>query len=156
MKLTNNVVCRMAMSTRCSEREDQAEECRKLVKETFELASKLCFGDVLGPFKWVTYWLYGKKSADLTARFDELLEGVLKEHEQGRREREDMDMMDILLKIHQEDKAQVRITRTGIKALLVDLFIAGTDTAADTIQWALAELINHPLIFLKADRKSVV
>ncbi|KAK2637065.1 hypothetical protein Ddye_031857 [Dipteronia dyeriana] len=51
MRLTNNVTCRMVMSTRCSGDDDdgEAERCRELVKESFELAAKLCFGDVLGP-----------------------------------------------------------------------------------------------------------
>lgn len=33
---------------------------------------------------------------------------------------------------------------------LQDIFAAGTDTSAITIEWALAELINHPAIFQKA------
>ncbi|KAJ8435580.1 hypothetical protein Cgig2_021734 [Carnegiea gigantea] len=65
LKLTNNVVCQMAMTT------------RKLFRQTFELGSKLCFGDVLGPFKWGIYWLYVKKTAVLTPGFDKLLETVL-------------------------------------------------------------------------------
>jgi len=55
----------------------------------FELASKLCFGDVFGLSKCIAHWLYGNKSAALTVRFNKLLEDVLKEHERGRRERED-------------------------------------------------------------------
>ncbi|KAI4300727.1 hypothetical protein L6164_034069 [Bauhinia variegata] len=32
----------------------------------------------------------------------------------------------------------------NIKAFILDLFMAGTDTSALTTEWAMAELINHP------------
>lgn len=47
MRLTNNTTCRMVMSTRCSEQDGEAERIIQLVKESFELATKMCFGDVL-------------------------------------------------------------------------------------------------------------
>ncbi|KAJ7949131.1 Cytochrome P450 family protein [Quillaja saponaria] len=155
MKLTNNVTCRMVMSSRCSEKDDEAERIRELVKESFELAAKLCFGDVLGTLKRLTFWVYGKQAMDVSRRYDELLERVLKEHEEkkGRRiggvENEERDLMDILLEVYQDDKAEFKITRTHIKAFFMDLFIAGTDTSAEAMQWAIAELINHPEVFIK-------
>ncbi|KAL3516541.1 hypothetical protein ACH5RR_023443, partial [Cinchona calisaya] len=53
--LTNNTVCRMAMSARCSDKYDKAEKCRNLVQETIELAVKLSIGVVLVPFKWLGF-----------------------------------------------------------------------------------------------------
>ncbi|XP_045831115.1 cytochrome P450 705A5-like [Trifolium pratense] len=107
MKFTNNVTCRMAMSTRCSEKCEDAEKIRKLVKESFELAAKLCFGDVLGPFKELTFWIYEKRAMDVSKKYDELLEKVLKKHEDKRssshrngddNERDIMDIpLDVLL-----------------------------------------------------------
>ncbi|KAL0006757.1 hypothetical protein SO802_008259 [Lithocarpus litseifolius] len=58
--------------------------------------------------------------------------------------------MDILLDVCHDEKAEVKITRTHIKAFFVDLFIAGTGTSAESMQWAIAELINHPSVFNKA------
>ncbi|XP_050284003.1 cytochrome P450 705A22-like isoform X2 [Quercus robur] len=153
MKFTNTVTCRMAMSTSCLEREGEAEKIRDLVMESFKLAAKMCFGDVLGPFKKLGFWVFGKQALDLTRRYDELLERVLKDHEVRRSknggEREDKDLMDILLDVCHDEKAEVKITRTHIKAFFVDLFIAGTGTSAESMQWAIAELINHPSVFKK-------
>ncbi|KAL0006730.1 hypothetical protein SO802_008232 [Lithocarpus litseifolius] len=151
MKHTNNVTCRVVMSTRCSEQDGEAE--RDLVKESFELAAKLCFGNVLGPFEKLGFWLYGKRALDVTRRLDKLLERVLKEHEERRKRdgsvREDKDLMDILLDVCQDEEAEVKITRTHIKAFFLDLFIAVTDTSAEGMQWVMAELINHPCVFNK-------
>ncbi|CAL9003874.1 unnamed protein product [Prunus brigantina] len=162
MRLTNNSICRMAMSTSCSENGEEAEKIRELVKESFELAAKVCFGDVLGPLKRLGFWVYGKQLMDVTMGYDKLLEGMLKQHEErAEREgwdREDKDLMDILLKAYQDDKAEVKISRTHVKAFLLDLFIGGTATTAEAMQWAVAELINHPDIFnkLRVEIKSVV
>jgi len=51
MRLTNNIVSRMLMSTRCSEKGDEADRITELVKESFKVCSKMCFGDALGPLK---------------------------------------------------------------------------------------------------------
>jgi cytochrome P450 len=73
MKLTNNIICRMLMSTRCSEKGDEADRITELVKESFAVCSKMCFGDALGPLKRLAFWLYGRQAMDLTMRYDEIL-----------------------------------------------------------------------------------
>ncbi|CAK9322401.1 unnamed protein product [Citrullus colocynthis] len=62
--------------------------------------------------------------------------------------------MEILLGIHHDHTAAVNITRTHIKAFIMDLFMAGTDTSAVGIQWAIPEVINHPEV-LKRVRKEI-
>lgn len=164
MKLTNNVTCRMVMSTRCSEKCEDADKIRKLVKESFELAAKLCFGDVLGPLKELSFWMYGKKAMDVSRRYDELFEKVMKEHEhkrssshgngnEHRGDESERDLMDILLDAYHDAYAEFKITRTHIKAFFLDLFIAGTDTSAEAMQWAMAELLNHPESFHKVRKE---
>nr|POE46489.1 3,9-dihydroxypterocarpan 6a-monooxygenase [Quercus suber] len=49
MKLTNNTTCRVVMSIRCSDDNDEAEKIRQLEKETTDVSAKVSFGDVLGP-----------------------------------------------------------------------------------------------------------
>ncbi|KAF5480871.1 hypothetical protein F2P56_001580 [Juglans regia] len=158
MKFSNNTLCRMAMSTRCSEKGDEAEEIRELVKDIFDLGSKMILGDVLGPLKKLAFWLYGKEVMDVLVRFDRLLERMLRDHEDEGKKREHEDLMDILLKVHKDDKAEVQMTRTHLKALVGDLFIGGTGTSSEAILWTIAELINHPNAFnkLREEIKSVV
>ncbi|CAL9001916.1 unnamed protein product, partial [Prunus brigantina] len=42
------------------------EKIRELVKESFELAAKVCFGDVLGPPKRLGFRVDGKQLMDVT------------------------------------------------------------------------------------------
>ncbi|KAL0533225.1 hypothetical protein IC582_030441 [Cucumis melo] len=155
VKLTNNSTCRLVMSTRCSgDDDDEAEKIRLLVKETFEMASKVAFGDVFGwPLERLAFWMFGRQAKDVTLRYDEILENILRQHEdRGREEgldREDRDLMDILLKVYQDHNAEFNITRTNIKAFLLDLFLGGTGTSTEVSQWTMAELLNHPKVFNK-------
>ncbi|CAB4273413.1 unnamed protein product [Prunus armeniaca] len=111
----------MAMSTSCSENGEEAEKIRELVKESFELAAKVCFGDVLGPLKRLGFWVDGKQLMDVTMGMINFWR--VKQHEErAEREgwdREDKDLMDILLKAYQDDKAEVKISRTHVKAFLL-------------------------------------
>lgn len=97
------------------------------MKESFELAAKLCFGDVLGCLKELSFWVYGKKAMDVSRRYDELLEKVLKEHEEkrlsgGDGNESERDLVDIMLDVHHDAQAEFKITRTHIKAFLMVIF----------------------------------
>lgn len=125
MKMTNNSTCKMVMSTSCSEKGDEAARIREMMIKTLQLATKVSYGDVLGPFKRLGFWLYGTQLVHVSLKYDELLEEMLKDHEkrQGWDHRDDddddLDLADLLLKVYQDDKAELKITRTQIKAFLL-------------------------------------
>ncbi|KAJ8900100.1 hypothetical protein K2173_024216 [Erythroxylum novogranatense] len=148
--LTNNTICRMAMSTRCSGTDNDAEEIKGLVKTCLDLAGKLSLGDVLGPFKIFDFSGTGKKLVGALTKYDRLVEKILKEHKEKALEVSDMktkDLMDILLEIYDDPTAEIRLSEKDIKSFLLDLFFAGTDTSSAAMQWAMAELINKPETF---------
>ncbi|XP_050211382.1 cytochrome P450 705A22-like [Mercurialis annua] len=156
LKLTNNVICRMVMSKRCSEENDEAQRVRKLVVESFDLAAKMAVATMLGPLKGFVLWWIRKELEGIPKEYNNLFEKILKEHEEVRvkrnnngDEKEDRDLMDILLDIYYDQNAEFKMSRSQMKAFILDLFIAGTDTSANTMQWIMAELINNPHIFKK-------
>nr|VDC91764.1 unnamed protein product [Brassica oleracea] len=55
-----------------------------------------------------------------------------------------MNLMDVLLEAKGDEKSEYKITRDHIKSLFVELFLGGTDTSKQTIQWTMAEIINNP------------
>ncbi|XP_009626636.1 geraniol 8-hydroxylase [Nicotiana tabacum] len=57
------------------------------------------------------------------------------------------DFLDVLL--DQFEEADVTGFGTEIKPLMVDLFIAGSDTSAITTEWAMAELLRKPQVLNK-------
>ncbi|KAL3715832.1 hypothetical protein ACJRO7_007565 [Eucalyptus globulus] len=149
---SNNVICRMVMSTRCSGTENDAKEIHELVKACIELAGKLSVGDVLGPLRWLDFSGNGKKLEAVLWEFDGMVERVMKEHEEkliNGSVAERKDLMDILLETHNDPTAEMKITRKDMKSFLLDIFMAGTDTTSVATQWAMAELINHPGAYKK-------
>ncbi|XP_075646991.1 cytochrome P450 705A20-like [Castanea sativa] len=149
MKLTNNSTFRLAMSMRSLDEPHEAERIRKLVKESNEVGAKACLGDMFGPLSKLAFWLYGQRAIDVTLKYDEILERFLKQHEEISNERENEDLMDLLLKAYRDDKSEFKINRIHLKAFLLDLFLAGVGTSAEVTLWTLAELINNPDVFNK-------
>ncbi|KAK9104236.1 hypothetical protein Scep_021080 [Stephania cephalantha] len=67
----------------------------------------------------------------------------------GGLEREE-DFLDVLLRVQMTGDLEVPITDDNVKALVLDMFVAGTDTTATTLEWAMTELMRHPTILAKA------
>ncbi|KAK7405464.1 hypothetical protein VNO78_06782 [Psophocarpus tetragonolobus] len=112
----------------------------------------------------LSFWVYGRKALDVSKRYNELLEKVLEEHEHKRLllscgngngdDESERGLVDILLDVyHDPHHAEFKITRTHILAFFMDLFIAGSDTSAEAMQWAMAELLNHPEAFQKVRKE---
>ncbi|KAH0971975.1 hypothetical protein GBA52_024131 [Prunus armeniaca] len=148
--LTNNTICRMVMSTRCSGSDNEAEEIKKLIDECMKLGAKLSVGDVLGPLKIFDFSGTAKKLGSVLQRFDGLVERIMKEHE-GRSEigEKGRDLMDILLEIYRDPTSEVKLSRNDIKSFLLDIFMAGTDTSSAAMQWTMGELLSHPQAYKK-------
>ncbi|KAG5522998.1 hypothetical protein RHGRI_034967 [Rhododendron griersonianum] len=46
--------------------------------------------------------------------------------------------------IQRENVVGIPLQRDSIKALILDIFAAGTDTTSTTIEWVMTELLKHP------------
>ncbi|CAN1303648.1 Cytochrome P450 93A3 [Linum perenne] len=119
IRLTNNVISRMMLSTRCSEDEEEAEEVRELVKEMSVLGRQFNLSD--------TFWFVKMIGWDV----------------QGFEKR-------MLLDIYEDENAEMKLTRENIKAFVMNIFGAGTDTSSTLIEWGISELIKHPSAMNKA------
>ncbi|KAJ6699919.1 FLAVONOID 3'-MONOOXYGENASE-RELATED [Salix purpurea] len=118
---TNNTICRMTMSTRCSGSDTDADQIERLVKTCLQLAGKLSLGDILGPFRIFDFSGNGKKLVGALQTYDRLVERVLQEHEEkaekGFEEGERKDLMDILLEIYNDPAAEIKLSKNDIKFL---------------------------------------
>ncbi|CAN1278246.1 3,9-dihydroxypterocarpan 6A-monooxygenase [Linum perenne] len=150
-KLTNNTICRMAMSTRCSGDDEGCREMRRMVSEIMDIAGKFGVNGLFGVLKKVDLFGYGKMLQDALWRYDGVMEEIMKGYEKKSAKGgcEEKDVMDILMESYQDENAEVKLTRTQIKHFIIELLMASIDTTAATLQWTMAELINRPTILNK-------
>ncbi|KAJ1702158.1 hypothetical protein LUZ63_001937 [Rhynchospora breviuscula] len=57
---------------------------------------------------------------------------------------EDEDLLDVLLKMHKGEGVPTPLELNSIKGVMLDLFGAGGETSATTLDWAMSELLRHP------------
>nr|XP_043629286.1 cytochrome P450 93A2-like [Erigeron canadensis] len=152
MKLTNSVISRMIMGQRCTDEKD--DDLMNLVTDMFQAAGNFNLSEYIWLFKSLDLQGLGKKVKMHHERFDVMIEKIIKEHEEARKHkgitREAKDLIHILLDIQQDENMEIKLSRDNIKAFILDMFVAATDTSAISIEWALSELINHPNIMKKA------
>ncbi|CAN6301560.1 unnamed protein product [Urochloa humidicola] len=89
----------------------------------------------------------GKVFDKLHAIFDEQIERRLQERAAG--EPPKNDFLDLLLDYRGAEDGK-GFCRQTLLSLLTDLFSAGSDTGATTVEWAMAELLRNPSSMAKA------
>ncbi|GFQ04614.1 cytochrome p450 71a6 [Phtheirospermum japonicum] len=158
MSLTNDVVSRAALGRKYGDHGED-KKFKKLLREFVELLVATSLRDYIPWLGWIDR-VNGldAKVERVAKQFDEFLESVIQEHRDGKthddREHRDeqkhddgdgyVDFVDILLEFQRENKSSSPVEDDTIKALIVDMFAAGTDTTATSLEWAIAELIRNP------------
>ncbi|WOG93860.1 hypothetical protein DCAR_0313147 [Daucus carota subsp. sativus] len=93
---------------------------------------------------------------------DKILDTFITEHEEAagttRPKGYEPDFVDILLSVfdkHEENRGDSIdvIDRDSVKAILVDMIVAGIDTSRTTIEWIMTELLRHPRILKKLQQE---
>ncbi|XP_019181897.1 PREDICTED: cytochrome P450 71A3-like [Ipomoea nil] len=154
--LNNNIISRVALGRKYYTEEDgQNEETTKdimgLLEQYIELLGVFDIGDYIPWLAWVNRINgFDRRVEKLAKELDEFIEGVVEEHSRvEKKEADGLDLVDILLQIQREDKIGFPIHRESIKALILDMFVAGTHTSYTVLEWAMAELIKNPKIMKK-------
>ncbi|KAL0286318.1 UNVERIFIED_CONTAM: cytochrome [Sesamum angustifolium] len=122
-----------------------------LLTEFLELLGSFPIGSFIPGLSWISRVNgFDARVDKVSKELDEFLEGVIKEHmEAPKEEKIGANFVDILLDIYQSNSSGVSIDRDSIKAILLDVFGAGTDTTSTVLEWAMTELLRHPSVMKK-------
>ncbi|KAL4387466.1 hypothetical protein GQ457_09G027980 [Hibiscus cannabinus] len=92
------------------------------------------------------YWLCSNCLKALSAEFDVFLDQVIQEHStlESHEETKQKDFVSIIMQLQKDGMLGMDLTRDNIKAILLDMFVGGTDTTTTTMDWMMAELLKHP------------
>ncbi|KAF2288975.1 hypothetical protein GH714_023191 [Hevea brasiliensis] len=82
------------------------------------------------------------------------LENIINDHKAKKAETkladEANDLVDVLLKLQDQENREFPLTIDNIKAVILDMFIAGSDTSFTTSEWAISETLRNPRVMKKA------
>ncbi|XP_060186531.1 premnaspirodiene oxygenase-like [Lycium barbarum] len=152
---TSSVTCRSALGKICNEHQ---EKLIYLMKEILSLSIAVNLADFFPKWKFL-HDLGGSKSRLLKVhgKVDEILEYVVNEHKlnrangkKGNGEFGSEDLIDVMLRVRESREQQLPITDENIKAIILDMFSAGSETTTTTINWAFAEMMKNPNVLAKA------
>ncbi|CAN6310302.1 unnamed protein product [Urochloa humidicola] len=87
--------------------------------------------------------------ADCDARREEKRKKM--KNAEGEDNKDEKDLLSVMLRIRDEGQFEkITIGTTNIKAIIIDLFIAGTETTSSVAEWVMSELMRNPEAMDKA------
>ncbi|KAK9123630.1 hypothetical protein Sjap_013232 [Stephania japonica] len=115
---------------------------------------KICVMELLS-VRTVKTFKTVREEEKIARKLDSFLEQVIEEHiiqSSSNDLDKAKDFVDVLLQIQEDEdnKISMKLTRDKIKALILDMFVGGTETSSKVIEWAMSELIRNPKIMKKA------
>ncbi|XP_003635481.1 cytochrome P450 81Q32 [Vitis vinifera] len=153
-ELTFNIITRMVAGKRYygeGVEFEEAKRFREIISEAFKLSEASSNPtDFLPILRWIGFGDHEKKLKKTMRETEVILQGLIDEH-RGGNDRGSVDnnsMIDHLLSLQTTEPEYY--TDDIIKGLVLILILAGTDTSAATMEWAMTLLLNHPDVLKKA------
>ncbi|XP_061364888.1 cytochrome P450 71A1-like [Gastrolobium bilobum] len=152
---SNNIVCKCALGRKYTG--DGYNRVKELARNAMIHLSAFTVRDYFPLLGWVDV-LSGKiqEFKATFGEFDALFDEVIAEHLTLKTEGDSSkkkDFVDILLKLQQDNMLNFELTKNDLKALLMDMFVGGSDTTATTLEWAFSELLRNPMVMKKAQEE---
>ncbi|CAH8359128.1 unnamed protein product [Eruca vesicaria subsp. sativa] len=119
------------------------------------LIDGFAFSDFFPGVGWFIDQISGQNKTlnNVFSELDTFFQKVLDEHlKPGRRVSESPDVVDVmvdLMKKQGKDGDSFKLTTDHFKGIISDIFLAGVNTSAITLAWAMTELIRHPRVMKK-------
>ncbi|KAG7571862.1 Cytochrome P450 superfamily [Arabidopsis suecica] len=146
--LTINNILRMIAGKRYygegTEQDDVARRVSQLIDEIVYRAGAGNAADYLPILRWITDFEKGVK--ELASRVDEFLQSLVDEKRVGKEKGN--TMMDHLLFLQETQPDYY--TDVTLKGIIIVMILAGTETLAGTLEWAMLNLLNHQEVLEKA------
>ncbi|KAL5802300.1 hypothetical protein ACOSQ4_030605 [Xanthoceras sorbifolium] len=151
--LTYGITARAAFGNRCKDQ----QKFISIAMEGIRFASGFSIAD-LYPSIGLLEVITGMKSKfkKLHQEEDRILGDILNEHKdrkqnmkigQGKAEE---DLVDVFLRLQQDGDLEFPLTDNNIKAVIWDIFAAGSETSSTAIEWAMSEMLKNPRVLKKA------
>ncbi|CAA2986271.1 premnaspirodiene oxygenase-like [Olea europaea subsp. europaea] len=152
--LISSITCRAAFGQVLKDKDTLIMFMKEALALTggFELADFFPSSKLLQVISWNKNRLW-----KMRGKLDLILDSMISEHKRnlattgrGNGELGGEDIVDVLLRLQQSGELDIPITNENIKAIIFDLFSAGTETSSTTIDWAMAQMMRNPHVMAMA------
>ncbi|CAN1824345.1 Cytochrome P450 83B1 [Linum perenne] len=148
MYLTSTIISRVGFGKRYEEEGIERSRFQSLLNETQALFTSFFVSDYFPYYvgSVLDIVMGNKRRLEKNFKeFDIFYQEIIDEHlHPDRVKPEEEDILDVLLQIMNDPSFKIRLTFDHIKAMLMNVFVAGTDTSAATVVWAMSFLMKNP------------
>ncbi|KAH7668543.1 Cytochrome P450 E-class group I protein, partial [Dioscorea alata] len=143
-------------------RKEVRKEFREVVGDITEMLGKPNLSDFFPRLERFDVQGIQRKMKEKLVRLDGIFERIIEERKKnGGDGCEDKDFLGFMLRMEKDGGADdnsksgttTPFTINHVKALLMDMVFGGTETTSNTVEWAMAELIQKPEMMKKAQQE---
>ncbi|KAG6495210.1 alpha-humulene 10-hydroxylase-like [Zingiber officinale] len=152
MFMTNEVVIRAAFGDDCKQR----AEFLHLIREAVSYAGSFAVADMYPSLKFMDTLTGLKfKLERIRGKLDKVFDDIIAQRQVALAagQADDHLIIDVLLKLKNEGNQEFPITSDCVKAIVMETFVAGTETSSSAIEWAMSELIKKPKAMEKVQKE---
>ncbi|KAK8986867.1 hypothetical protein V6N11_055188 [Hibiscus sabdariffa] len=147
--LSSAIICRVGFGKRYAGEGAERSRLHGLLNESQFFLSSFCFSDYFPLMGWVDRLTgFHSRLENAFKQLDIFYQELIDEHlDPNRLKPERNDIIDVLLQIRKDGHggdSPFDLTTDHIKAILMNVFVAGTDTSAATVTWAMSFLMKNP------------
>ncbi|KAJ0968507.1 hypothetical protein J5N97_025424 [Dioscorea zingiberensis] len=151
-----NVITSMMWGGVVEERGEVGREFREVVGEITEMLGKPNLSDFFPRLERFDLQGIQRKMKEKLVRLDGIFDRIIEERrnrKEGDQGDDDKDFLGFMLRMEEDEVAHGTsstssttppFTTKHIKALLMDMVVGGTETTSNTVEWAMAELMQKP------------
>ncbi|KAL6975219.1 hypothetical protein U1Q18_024014 [Sarracenia purpurea var. burkii] len=152
--MTYGIVSRAMFGRKCKDQ----DEFFSILKDATILASGFNIVDMFPSIKLLHVVSGTRQTLEkMHERIDQILQKIINEHRDNRqgitkneKGEANEDLLDALLGIQKDNDFEFSFTDNNIKAVVLDVFTAGSDTSSTVVEWAMSELMKNPEIMKRA------
>jgi cytochrome P450 len=148
-ELVSNVIARAIFGGKAPQQEVLLHEFNAIILQLGGFSAVDLF-----PSSRLVRWLSGgaRNIRRSHARVQRILGQIIAEREEMKSTtgRDDEDLLDVLLRLRNENTLNYPLTTENISAVILDIFGAATDSTAALLDWTMAELIRNPKVMARA------
>ncbi|XP_011651837.2 cytochrome P450 71A1 [Cucumis sativus] len=161
---SNNIVSRCVLGEKFED-EDGKSRFEEISRKAMVIVTAFCVEDFFPSFGWIIDVIRGFHW-DLKNCFktlDEFFSKVVEEHKEKIKRsggviniddyESKKDFVDIMLQLQQDDKLDYHFSLDNLKAIVLDMFVGGSDSTATGLEWTMTELMRKPRIMKKVQEE---